>query len=140
MILTVILTVAALLSLAMTVARAGREEQRALPPIRTGPNIFGDIILPDPSDPRWRRKEALGCTISPCAVVCLEFGLVTCCIEHGCRVSGLALNRLHDKDEDMKYVRAVRAGFMARVAMEANESHDPDAVKPEPQLQLPAVK
>ncbi len=116
-----------------------QKSQKALPPMSPEVHIFGDIVLPAADDPRWRRKSALGCTLSnECGVVSLEFGMVQTCIEHGVHVDGLDLGRLHDAARVKEYTRAVRAGYMTRLAMEAIESHDPDqpAATPPEQLML----
>ncbi len=112
-----------------------RPRRAALAPV-PAPNVFGDIVLPAVDDPRWRRRHELGCTTEGCKVVALMFGRVHTCIEHGCHVDGLDLGRIHDRTRVDLYVKAVRAGYMTRLAMEAIESHDPELPAATPPEQL----
>jgi hypothetical protein len=101
-------------------------QRQALPP---APNVFGDLVLPDPRDPRWRRKSELGCGISgdQCKVVMMQFGDVHVCPQHGVRVDGLD-PKISLPDQGARfdeYVKLVRLGYIANRSEELIESHDP---------------
>jgi len=102
--------------------------------VARAPNVFGDIVLPDPRDPRWKRRDQLGCN-DECKLVQMEFGLVKACLEHGVYVNGLGLNQIHDRTRVREYVRLVREGYTARISQEMIDAGpEPLPESPEPLL------
>lgn len=87
------------------------------PPVNV---IGGTLVLPEPDDPRWERKREMGCdTGVECKKVMMRFGRVEACIDHGLRIGGVdpGMSFPEERERIQAYVRAVRAGYAANLAM-----------------------